>query len=72
MDILLQFLIPPLFSFETQFFNKEAVEMAGTTEYVVKGGTNLYPLCGEVFKSNGIKVNKFLYSILMFHEFETS
>jgi len=42
-------------SFETKFFNKEAVEMAGTTEYVVKGGTNLYPLCGEVFKNNGIK-----------------
>lgn len=29
--------------------------MAGTTEYVVKGGTHLYPKCGEVFKAQGIK-----------------
>lgn len=29
--------------------------MAGTTEYVVKGGTHLYPTCGEVFKKNNIK-----------------
>lgn len=29
--------------------------MSGTTEYVVKGGTHLYPKCGEVFKNAGIK-----------------
>ena len=29
--------------------------MAGTTEYVVKGGTHLYPKCSEVFVANGIK-----------------
>jgi ketol-acid reductoisomerase len=29
--------------------------MSGTTEYVVKGGTHLYPKCGEAFKAAGIK-----------------
>lgn len=29
--------------------------MSGTTEYIVKGGTHLYPKCAEVFKANGIK-----------------
>lgn len=29
--------------------------MSGTTEYIVKGGTHLYPICGEVFKAHGIK-----------------
>jgi ketol-acid reductoisomerase len=29
--------------------------MSGTTEYVVKGGTHLYPKCGEVFKAQGIQ-----------------
>ena len=29
--------------------------MSGTTEYVVKGGTHLYPKCGEVFKAQGLK-----------------
>lgn len=42
-------------SFETKFFQKDAVDMSGTTEYVVKGGTHLYPLCNEVFKAQGIK-----------------
>lgn len=42
-------------SFDTKFFEKEAVGMSGTTEYVVKGGTHLYPKCGEVFKQQGIK-----------------
>lgn len=42
-------------SFETKFFQKEAVGMSGTTEYVVKGGTHLYPTCGEAFKQIGIK-----------------
>jgi ketol-acid reductoisomerase len=41
--------------FTTNFFKKDEVNMAGTTEYVVKGGTHLYPLCGEVFQKNGIK-----------------
>mmetsp|Transcript_13042 Transcript_13042/g.29154 ORF Transcript_13042/g.29154 Transcript_13042/m.29154 type:complete len:537 (-) Transcript_13042:63-1673(-) len=41
--------------FETKFFPKDAVDMSGTTEYVVKGGTHLYPTCGEVFKAQGIK-----------------
>jgi hypothetical protein len=27
--------------------------MSGTTEYVVKGGTHLYPKCREVFESQG-------------------
>lgn len=36
--------------------------MAGTTEYVVKGGTHLYPLCGDVFKANGIKVSVIGYA----------
>ena len=31
------------FDFTTKFFPKDAVNMAGTTEYVVKGGTHLYP-----------------------------
>ena len=43
------------YSFDTKFFEKEAVEMSGTTEYVVKGGTHLYPKCGEVFKAQGIQ-----------------
>ena len=43
------------FNFETKVFKKEAVDMAGTTEYVVKGGTELYPKVGEVFKASGIK-----------------
>ena len=42
-------------NFETKFFQKDAVEMAGTTEYVVKGGTHLYPKVAEVFKAQGIK-----------------
>jgi ketol-acid reductoisomerase len=42
-------------SFDTKFFEKEAVGMSGTTEYVVKGGTHLYPKCGDVFKEQGIK-----------------
>ena len=50
---------PPLYcssaDFETKFFPKDAVSMAGTTEYVVKGGTHLYPLCGQVFAQQGIK-----------------
>jgi hypothetical protein len=29
--------------------------MSGTTEFVVKGGTHLYPKCGEVFAAQGIK-----------------
>ena len=29
--------------------------MAGTTEYVVEGGTHLYPTCGESMKTAGIK-----------------
>ena len=42
-------------SFNTKSFPKEAVDMAGTTEYIVKGGTHLYPICSEVFKAHGIK-----------------
>ena len=42
-------------NFQTKYFNKEAVDMAGTTEYVVKGGTHLYPKVSEVFKAKGIK-----------------
>eukprot|EP00596_Hydrurales_sp_CCMP1899_P002253 CAMPEP_0119041434 /NCGR_PEP_ID=MMETSP1177-20130426/12061_1 /TAXON_ID=2985 /ORGANISM="Ochromonas sp, Strain CCMP1899" /LENGTH=504 /DNA_ID=CAMNT_0007007471 /DNA_START=178 /DNA_END=1692 /DNA_ORIENTATION=+ len=42
-------------SFDTKFFEAEAVGMSGTTEYVVKGGTHLYPKCGDVFKTQGIK-----------------
>ena len=41
--------------FTTKFFEKEAVEMSGTKEYIVKGGTHLYPKCGEIFKAQGIK-----------------
>lgn len=43
------------FDFDTKYFPKEAVDMSGTTEYVVKGGTHLYSTCGEVFAKNGIK-----------------
>lgn len=43
-------------SFETKFFKKEAVDFAGTTEYIVKGGTHLYPTCGDAFKAVGISV----------------
>jgi len=42
-------------SFDTKAFQAEAVNMAGTTEYIVKGGTHLYKTCGEVFKANGVK-----------------
>jgi len=42
-------------NFETKYFPKEAVDMSGTTEYVVKGGTHLYPKCAEVFAAQGIK-----------------
>eukprot|EP01041_Mallomonas_annulata_P004983 gene4982-9959_t len=41
--------------FTTKFFPKDAVNMAGTTEYVVKGGTHLYPECAKVFAQQGIK-----------------
>ena len=41
--------------FTTKYFDKEAVEMSGTKEFVVKGGTHLYPKCGEVFAAQGIK-----------------
>eukprot|EP00607_Mallomonas_marina_P001023 CAMPEP_0182426022 /NCGR_PEP_ID=MMETSP1167-20130531/12502_1 /TAXON_ID=2988 /ORGANISM="Mallomonas Sp, Strain CCMP3275" /LENGTH=532 /DNA_ID=CAMNT_0024607171 /DNA_START=78 /DNA_END=1676 /DNA_ORIENTATION=+ len=40
---------------DTKFFQKDAVDMSGTTEYVVKGGTHLYPTCGEAFEKVGIK-----------------
>lgn len=43
------------FSFNSDYFAKEAVDMADTTEHVVKGGTHLYSKCGEVFKANGIR-----------------
>lgn len=42
-------------SFESKYFTKEAVDMAGTTEYVVKGGTHLYPICGDALKASNIK-----------------
>lgn len=42
-------------SFDTKFFTKDAVEMSGTVEYVVKGSTDLYPITGDVFKASGIK-----------------
>lgn len=42
-------------SFDTKAFTKEAVNMAGTTEYIVKGGTHLYKNCGDVFLANGVK-----------------
>jgi len=29
--------------------------MADTTEYIVKGGTDLYPICGEALAKHGIK-----------------
>ena len=32
---------PLKMSFETKYFKKDAVDMAGTTEYVVKGGTHV-------------------------------
>ena len=41
--------------FNTKYFEKEGVEMSGTKEFVVKGGTHLYPKCGEVFAAQGIK-----------------
>ena len=40
--------------FDTKYFPKKGVEMSGTTEYVVKGGTNLYPTCADAFKGTGI------------------
>ena len=43
------------FNFDTKFFDKTAVDMAGTTEYVVKGGVALYPKVAEVFKARGIQ-----------------
>eukprot|EP01038_Epipyxis_sp_PR26KG_P007696 gene7696-10467_t len=42
-------------SFDSKFFQKDAVDMSGTTEYVVKGGTHLYSKCGDAFKAQGIK-----------------
>ena len=42
------------FNFDTKYFDKTAVDMAGTTEYVVKGGVALYPKVAEVFKARGI------------------
>jgi ketol-acid reductoisomerase len=47
--------IAPKMSFDTAFFQKDAVDMSGTTEYVVKGGTHLYSKCGEAFKAQGIQ-----------------
>ena len=41
--------------FDTKYFPKKGVDMSGTTEYVVKGGTNLYPTCAEAFKGTGIE-----------------
>lgn len=42
-------------TFDTKFFQKDAVDMSGTTEYVVKGGTHLYPKCSEALVESGIK-----------------
>eukprot|EP00981_Chlorochromonas_danica_P004964 scaffold988_cov165-Ochromonas_danica.AAC.66 len=42
-------------AFNTKFFPKDAVPMAGSTEYVVKGGTHLYPACGQALKDSGIR-----------------
>lgn len=44
-----------ILSFDSKYFPKDAVNMAGTTEYVVKGGTHLYPTCSEAFKAANIK-----------------
>lgn len=53
-------------SFETAYFKKEAVAMAETTEYVVKGGTHLYPICGDVFKATGISVLQLTRNIIFY------
>jgi len=42
-------------SFESKYFTKDAVSFSGTTEYIVKGATELYPKCGDAFKASGIK-----------------
>ena len=41
--------------FTSNVFKKDEVNMAGTKEWVVKGGTELYPMCGETFAKAGIK-----------------
>ena len=43
------------YNFDTKFFQKDPIDMAGNTEYVVKGGTHLYPKVAEVFAARGIK-----------------
>ena len=40
-------------NFESKVFQKEALEVAGTTEAVVRGGRNLFPLLPKAFQ--GIK-----------------
>jgi hypothetical protein len=45
-SLLIKVYVSNLISFNTKFFPKEAVPMSGATEYVVKGGTHLYPTCG--------------------------
>lgn len=42
-------------SFETKYFQVDAVDMSGQPNYVVKGGTHLYPACGDAMKESGIK-----------------
>ncbi|MBT7088085.1 ketol-acid reductoisomerase, partial [bacterium] len=40
-------------NFETKYFTKEKIELAGTTEYVVKGGRDLFPILPKALE--GIK-----------------
>jgi hypothetical protein len=37
--------------FTTKVFEKEAVVMAGETEYIVRGGRTLFPLLSDAFKN---------------------
>ena len=41
------------FTFESKIFTKEKVQLADTTEYIVRGGRNLFPLLPKAFE--GIK-----------------
>lgn len=51
--MLVSCLDPQAVDFDSKIFNKEEVNMSGETEYIVKGGRNLYNLLPKAFE--GIK-----------------
>jgi len=38
-------------NFESKIFEKEAINLAGTTEYIIRGGRNLLPLLPKAMQA---------------------